>query len=171
MPSSRHLDSQLQQALEQRVETCFQALETALERSFSRPSIEFSQRGKAAGSAYLTSNRLRFHPVLYKDNQQAFLQEVVPHEVCHLVCHQVYGKVRPHGPEWRALMAQVFGLNPKATHSFDVSKVIGKTFEYQCTCGPVSLTLRRHNKVLSGVRYQCRRCGDVLTQISAQIAR
>jgi hypothetical protein len=34
------------------------------------------------------------------------LDEVLVHEVAHIVCHWRHGRVRPHGREWKALMAQ-----------------------------------------------------------------
>ncbi|MDU0354932.1 zinc ribbon domain-containing protein [Paraglaciecola aquimarina] len=48
----------------------------------------------------------------------------------------------------------------------DVGKVAGRQFPYQCLCGPVSLTIRRHNKIKRGLQqYSCRRCQTVLTAI------
>jgi len=40
------------------------------------------------------------------------LEEVLVHEVAHIVCHWRHGRVRPHGREWRALMEQA-GLRPR----------------------------------------------------------
>lgn len=34
------------------------------------------------------------------------LDEVLVHEVAHILCHWRHGRVRPHGREWRALMEQ-----------------------------------------------------------------
>ncbi|AWL11527.1 Protein SprT [Saliniradius amylolyticus] len=152
------------QQLHQRVEHCYCLAEQKLGRSFPRPKVSLKQRGKAAGSARLQTNELRFNPVLLAENPQAFFDEVIPHEICHLLTWQLYGRVRPHGKEWRGLMGSVFGLTGKASHQMDVSSVRGKTFAYSCDCGPVELTIRRHNKIQRGqARYYCKKCACALT--------
>lgn len=159
--SAKLTDEQLQ--LIDRVEHAYNMAELYFKRQFPRPEVGFKLRGKSAGTAHLQENRLRFNPVLLTENIDGFHQEVVPHEVSHLLAYQLYGRVKPHGPEWQGLMAHVFKLNPNTTHSLDVSSVSGKTFSYRCDCGPVSLSIRRHNKVLRGeTHYRCRRCDQAL---------
>ncbi|MGQ0551977.1 MAG: SprT-like domain-containing protein [Planctomycetota bacterium] len=34
------------------------------------------------------------------------LEEIVTHEVAHVLCYWRHGRKRPHGPEWRALVEQ-----------------------------------------------------------------
>lgn len=156
--SSRPLSSLQIQILE-RVETCYQEAEIALKRTFLRPVTQFSLRGKSAGTAHLQQNRLRFNAVLLRENSEAFLAEVVPHEICHLLCFQLFGKTKPHGKEWQSLMLTVFKVKPSTTHSFNTTSVAGKDVEYRCACGPIRLSIRRHNKVLRGEsRYICKRC-------------
>ena len=129
-------------------------------RSFPMPHISLKQRGKIAGSARLQNNELRLNPVLMADNPDKFLHEVIPHEICHLVAYQLYGRVKPHGREWQQLMTKVFGLPPNVYHAMDISKVAGKSFAYRCQCGPVQLSIRRHNKVLRNqLQYRCLKCG------------
>ncbi|WP_028765624.1 SprT family zinc-dependent metalloprotease [Shewanella fidelis] len=152
-----------QQQIAQQVERCYQIAESTLKRSFPRPEISFALRGKSAGTAHLQLNKLRFNATLLKNNHQAFIDEVVPHEICHLLAAQLFGRVKPHGREWQSLMQQVFKLQPRTTHSFDTSAVAGKTFDYYCLCGPIKLSIRRHNKVLRGeTQYRCRKCGSQL---------
>jgi SprT protein len=130
------------------------------------PSVHFNQRGKIAGCARLQKNELRFNPTLLKDNISLFLDEVVPHEVCHIVAFILYGRVRPHGKEWQSLMIDLFGLQPRTYHKMDVTKVQGKQFEYKCECGPIELSIRRHNKVVRGQqKYICRKCRVSLTPL------
>jgi hypothetical protein len=40
------------------------------------------------------------------------LEEVLAHEVAHLVCWWRHGRTRPHGAEWRAIMAEA-GHEPR----------------------------------------------------------
>ncbi len=149
--------------LHQRVEACYRQAEASLGRRFPRPSTSFKLRGQAAGTAHLQENRLRFNPVLLAQEPEAFLAEVVPHEVAHLLAWQLHGRVKPHGVEWQQLMVKVFDLPPKVRHSFDVSALAPKTWSYRCACQAHELTVRRHNKVVRGeMQYRCRRCGETL---------
>ncbi|SUI58524.1 SprT family zinc-dependent metalloprotease [Shewanella morhuae] len=151
--------SSLQIQILERVEICYQEAEIALKRAFPRPITQFSLRGKSAGTAHLQQNRLRFNAVLLRENSEAFLTEVVPHEICHLLCFQLFGKTKPHGKEWQSLMLTVFKVKPSTTHSFNTTSVASKDVEYRCDCGPIRLSIRRHNKVLRGEsRYICKRC-------------
>lgn len=148
----------------EKVECCYQIAEEQLSKAFPRPDITFNQRGKIAGSARLQLNQLRFNPVLLEDNLQEFLQQVVPHEVAHLLVFQCYGRVKPHGQEWQRVMRELFSVSPTTTHKMNVDKVMGQTFEYFCACGPVQLTIRRHHAAKKGRQYQCRACGSLLSR-------
>ena len=153
-----------QQLVIQKVEQCLSHASAYFEQHFRLPKISFNQRGKIAGCARLQINELRFNPVLLSDNLDAFLEEVVPHEVCHLLAYTLFGKVRPHGKEWQSLMQKLFNLKGQTYHQMDVTKVKGKSFNYQCECGPIELGIRRHNKVLKGEQtYICRKCRSPLS--------
>lgn len=157
-------ESKLHSHAAERVLQCYLIAESQLQHSFIRPEINFKLRGKSAGTAHLHQNLLRFNATLLAENQDAFFNEVIPHEICHLLAHQMYGRVKPHGREWQALMIRVFTLSPSTTHSMDTQSVAGKHFSYQCDCGPVNLSIRRHNKVVRGeTQYRCRRCKKELT--------
>ena len=157
------MSDQLAELAEARVITCMQTASNILKLDFPLPSVNFRQRGRIAGSAHLTNNEIRLNKTLMKDNLDAFLNEVIPHEICHLLAYQLYGRVPPHGVQWQRLMQEVFGLTPQRQHTMDTSKVEGQTFDYQCQCGPVSLSIRRHNKVMrKQASYRCRKCGDTL---------
>lgn len=159
------LPEEYKRLVEKRVEACYETAQDYFARQFLKPDVLFKQRGKIAGSARLQTNQLNFNPVLLEDNLDHFIDVVVPHEVSHLLVHQLYGRVRPHGFEWQQIMRNVFEQKANVRHRLDVSKVSGKTFEYQCACATVSLSIRRHNKVLRNQQqYLCRKCGDKLIQ-------
>jgi SprT protein len=152
-----------QQLVIQKVEQCISHASCYFEQNFMWPKISFNQRGKIAGCARLQINEIRFNPILLSDNLEAFLEVVVPHEVCHLLAYRLFGKVRPHGKEWQGLMLELFGIRGQAYHQMDVTKVQGQSFHYQCECGPIELSIRRHNKVVRGEQtYICRKCRSTL---------
>ncbi|WED22213.1 SprT family zinc-dependent metalloprotease [Vibrio sp. JC009] len=157
--------------IQDKLSWCVHRAEVAFQRSFELPSVNFKLRGKAAGKAYLQASEIRLNRVLFEENYTAFINEVIPHEVAHLVTFQVFGKVRPHGKEWQMVMEKVFGIPAKTTHSFEVISVQGKTFEYQCSCEQYALSIRRHNKVQrKQANYICKSCRQPLLFTGKQLS-
>ena len=157
-----------QQQTLNKVEQCYQIAEQQLKRHFKRPEISFKLRGKSAGMAHLQLNKLRFNAHMLGENQHAFIDEVVPHEVCHLLCHQLFGRVKPHGKEWQALMLNLYQLTPKTTHNFAVMRKPQAEFDYQCQCGVIKLSIRRHNKVIRNqAQYRCKACLSTLKYVAS----
>ncbi len=154
----------LELAVIAKTHACIEIANKKLKKNFPIPDVRFDIRGKTAGMALLQKWVLRFNPVLLKENPDAFLQDVVPHEVSHLIVFARFGKVRPHGLEWQHTMISLFQCDPATYHEFDVSSVVGKHYAYQCRCGVIQLSVRRHNKVQRNqTQYQCRKCKQTLT--------
>nr|WP_220457679.1 SprT family zinc-dependent metalloprotease [Vibrio marinisediminis] len=165
------VDLELRYRAQQKVAQSILQAEQAFNRTFPKPRLRFQLRGKAAGKAYLQLNEIRLNPVLFSENPQAFIDEVIPHEVAHLITYQVYGRVRPHGVEWKGVMEAVFHIPARTTHSFAVDSVKGKTFEYQCQCTLYPLSIRRHNKVVRAQSsYRCQQCKQLLTFTGKQLS-
>ncbi|MDQ4430549.1 SprT protein [Yokenella regensburgei] len=134
-----------------------------LERNYPEPKLVYQQRGTAAGTAWLESNEIRLNPVLMMENQQAFIDEVVPHELAHILAWRHFGRVAPHGKEWKWMMESVLGVPARRTHQFELESVRRNTFPYRCKCQQHQLTVRRHNRVLRGEAvYRCVHCGEAL---------
>lgn len=160
-------------ALQQAVMRCLrEKLQLAAEHfaeEFAEPKIVYQQRGTSAGTAWLQAWEIRLNPVLLLENQHAFIDEVVPHELAHLLVFRRFGRVAPHGSEWRWMMESVLRVPASRTHGFETASVQSKTFPYQCACQRHQLTVRRHNRVLRGEsEYRCRRCGDKLRFIASE---
>ena len=156
------LDSLDKEALIAKGEEYFLLAERFFDQKFKRPEYLFNQRGRAAGTAHLHRNWLKLNPVLFLQNKAAFFDQVIPHEVAHLVAFQCFGKVLPHGVEWKAIMQKIFYKPTLTTHNLNIDDVVGQQFDYRCHCQQHKLTIRRHNKVLKGEQYRCRRCGSIL---------
>ncbi|PIJ49067.1 SprT family protein [Erwinia sp. OLTSP20] len=134
-----------------------------LEKHYPLPHLSYNQRGMAAGTAWLEKWQIRLNPVLLMENQQAFIEEVVPHELAHLLVWKHFGRVAPHGAEWKWMMESVLRVRARRTHQFAVTSVRSHSFPYFCLCQQHQLTLRRHNRVIRGdARYHCVHCGGVL---------
>ncbi|MBN1086930.1 SprT family zinc-dependent metalloprotease [Erwinia aphidicola] len=154
----------LQQAVMRQLREKLQQANLRLERSYPEPALVYQQRGTAAGTAWLQSWEIRLNPVLLLENQQAFIDEVVPHELAHLLVWKHFGRVAPHGKEWKWMMESVLGVPARRTHQFEISSVRSRAYPYRCRCQQHQLTVRRHNRVMRGEsEYRCLKCGDILT--------
>lgn len=153
----------LQQALLRSLRDKLALANQALERNYPEPKLVYQQRGTAAGTAWLEHHEIRLNPVLLLENQQAFIDEVIPHELAHLLVWQHFGRVPPHGKAWKWMMENVLGVPARRTHQFELDSVRKNTFPYRCRCQQHQLTVRRHNRILRGEAvYRCVHCGEPL---------
>lgn len=135
-----------------------------LQQTVATPKVLFNLKGKSAGQALLQRGIIRLNPILLLENQNAYYQQVIPHELAHLLTYQCFGRVKPHGAEWQYMMEQILGIPALTTHQFDVSSVQGKLYPYRCQCRTHQLTIRRHNKIVrQQAQYHCRYCQHPLT--------
>lgn len=161
LPKIMNLPELKMQVLRQLKRNLAQA-ESYFKRTFPMPSISYAVKGKKAGVAYLQTNEIRLNPVLLAENGAAFVEQVVPHELAHLLVFQLFGRVSPHGKEWKAMMEEVLGVPAETYHCFDTASV-EKQFPYQCACQTHQLSIRRHNAILRRQRtYLCKHCHQPL---------
>lgn len=168
MPLSKQATNhqeQLLTLLKHQIENCYLTAEKRLNRSFIRPEIYLNLRGKSAGIAIPTKNRLRFNAYLLENNQDHFLKQTVPHEIAHLIAYTLFGpQIKPHGKQWQQLMIQVFEVQALRCHQYTLEKKPKKHFIYHCHCLKLShaFTVRRHHLALKGTQYICKTCCQVL---------
>lgn len=155
--------------VESHTEAYIREAEELLERPFDRVPVLFDLRGTTAGMFRIQGRRreIRYNPWIFAKHYQANLASTVPHEVAHYIVHEVYGlrRVKPHGVEWRALMA-AFGADDAVTFDLDLEGVPRRrqrTHPYHCGCRVHQISTTRHNRVQGGSgRYQCRYCNGQL---------
>lgn len=132
------------------------------DKEFQAPTISYEVRGLKAGVAYLQRNEVRFNPVLLEENGEEFVNQVVPHELAHILVYQQFGRVAPHGKEWKMVMETVLGVPAEIYHCFDTANV-AKQFDYACECQTHHLSVRRHNAIQTGkLVYLCKKCKKTL---------
>ena len=154
--------SQLKKQVAEEVDRLCHIARATFEQSFPTPAVTFRRSGKNAGTAFLQQHRVNFHPVLLAANAGAYFDEVIAHEVAHLLVFRLFGRVKPHGSEWQSVMRNVFHTEPSTTHNFDLTPLQLKTFAYRCQCGPIALSTRRHNNVSKGNQYRCKTCKEII---------
>lgn len=146
--------------------------------AMSIPNIHYDVRGTNAGLAKHASMSVHFNAVLASENWDDFINNTVPHEVCHIaVWHWASYFKKPipsaHGPRWKIMMIDV-GLYPKRTHDYDVVNVKKETkkYEYKCACStPIEISSVIHNRILKGKIYRCKKCRSQLSNGSLKISK
>jgi predicted SprT family Zn-dependent metalloprotease len=86
--------------------------------SLHETSVLFGIRGTNGGTAEAGRNIIQLNLFLLNGHPDEFLKQVVPHEVCHLLCSCKFPMADAHGQEWKRLM-RAFGLVPDRCHSMD----------------------------------------------------
>ena len=141
--------------------------------------IDFSLRGHSAGQARVErSGRtlLRINLKLLTENFEDFLAQTIPHEVSHLVVNWQARKnrrrLRPHGPEWRAVMQDCYGLEPVRCHAYKTTsaRCVPRNFLYRCDCREHRLTSIMHNRISNRYKALCKNCKTHLEFVT-QLAR
>lgn len=137
---------------------CFDKADKFFGNKFKRSIYNLKQRGRAAGTAHLQKNELRFNLFMYQQDPTEFINTVVPHEVAHLIVFQIYGNsVKPHGREWQAVMKKVYGILPSRTHTFETPPQ-KQPYIYRCSCQKHQFSKQRHSRAQKGVEYICKGC-------------
>lgn len=155
----------------QRLEECYQRAEQYFERTFTRPEVSTCLRGQSAGAAYPQRNLLRFNMSLYRDNSEHFLRQTVAHEVAHLLAYTLHGrKIRPHGPQWQAIMRDVFGLPAERCHNYRLPPSWKTLYAYACSCQQHQFSAQRHSRATRGQGYLCKKCRHPLA-FTGQVER
>ena len=145
----RHLKMQVQR----RLNACLRLAEAHFQQPFPMPVVDYDVRGTKAGVACLQQNTIKFNRTLLMENPEEFIRQVVPHELAHLIVYRLFGRVKPHGKEWRSVMTELFRVPADTCHQFDVQSV----------CGIHQLSIRRHNKIQrEKAEYFCRKCKQKL---------
>lgn len=124
----------------------------------SFPEIHYKIKGRVAGKAWITQNKLGFNAQLLNDNVDEFINQTVTHEVAHLIAYKVYHDTG-HGSFWKHVMMSL-GATPKRCHNYDVTNTSTRPrFAYVCNCNEThQLSNIIHNKISNGAVYRCRQC-------------
>jgi predicted SprT family Zn-dependent metalloprotease len=119
--------------------------------------IQFSSRLKSSlGRTRADVRNVRLNLLLAGANEQ-LLDEVLCHELAHIAIYERFGSsVRPHGPEWTALVRQA-GFEPRLRHSIASEKLptASRRFEHLC---PVCQTVRYAKRSMT--QWRCESCVD-----------
>lgn len=166
---------ELQGRLAARVAQC-QGLANAAHPDFPTVSYSLFTGRRAAGLAFGGEHRIALNRTLLEENPAVMLRDTVAHEFAHVVVWWRYLELRKrvgdivqaprgHGPEWKNVMAQMFGVEPQRCHRFDTSNTgarIQRRWRYRCRCRLHLVTTAKHRRIEAGASYVCADCRWVL---------
>lgn len=150
-------------------------------------TVIFDLRGATGGTALKLgeSCTLNYNMTLAMDNQDEYINVIIPHEVAHLITDIIYGVIirgyrkgkaiqDSHGREWQYVMRRL-GQKPNRCHKMDVSKVKTRlTRPYVYTCSnchhEYKITKNRHAK-FNGRVVGCVYCKTQSVTFSYQITK
>lgn len=147
-------DAELLRAAEKRV------AELCARHGITPPSVALDLQGRCAGRAHRTRNHIRLNAVLFRENFADFIDNTIPHELCHLWHYQLGLKGRSHGEEWKRLMRRM-NVEPSRTHRYDTTRSATRRvrrFIYYCACKSHTVTTILHNRMRRGRTYLCKGC-------------
>jgi len=142
------------------------------------PVVKVDLTGKIAGiHTRLREGKdvIRINKELFEKNTDYILNQTVPHEVAHMIQYRMFGFDRnpvtgrrycaPHGKEWKMIM-NILGKEAKRCHNLDTSSLSTgrkmKHWIYKCDCMEHQITTIRHNRILKGKKYYCKKCDSVI---------
>lgn len=137
------------------------------QQHFTPIAVHFDLKGRCAGMFCIQGRQklIRYNPYIFAKYYDDNLHNTVAHEVAHYIVYQLYGRrVQPHGAQWRRVMLD-FKRDPSVYCNYDLQGIPVKKYqhiEYHCQCGVHKLTKIRHNRILKGARYYCKKCGKTL---------
>jgi len=143
-----------------------------------QPELRFDLTGRSAGQVRFAPGRppvIRFNLAIAARHPGQFVDETVAHEVAHLVTAACFPRARPHGPEWRSVMASFGWDDAPRCHQFAVPQDQvrrQRRWRYTCGCRVHALSTTRHHRVEQGrARYHCRHCGAALRPVDERPVR
>lgn len=122
---------------------------------FRRPKVRFSDKQKVvAGTATYARHQVKFSNDLLLRFGMNFIDEVVPHEVAHLVSDKVHEQRTHHSKLWKEVCLKLGGTGRKC-HTMAVKRNKAKVYHYECGC--------QRKSVLEEVHRECEKGDRVMT--------
>lgn len=129
----------------------------------------FSKTGRAGGCAGYNEDTgryyLDFNWELARKNPDEYLQQIIGHEVAHIINDWLHpGKNDHHGYNWQCIMVKCFGLMPDRCHHMETTgqyKPQERKHIYECPSCHFQYHLKQalHSRIASGKRgATCSQC-------------
>ena len=168
------MDDKLKLELKKAVNKCFALALKLYGLDIPYPEIKLNLKSinngaKAIFKPAIDISLLRFNFGLYKAMPKLFIEEVVPHEVAHIIASKLGYK--GHLAMWYTICIALGG-----TGETYLSRELGqrlrslnKTYTYSCKCSTHRLTPIRHKRIKKGGHYRCDKCRELLVENKSEV--
>lgn len=127
------LTPDLRKKVEDMARGCFEIAMKHYGIPMDYPEIRYDIKSWTGGLAYRDRNLIRLNLILLIENEKHYIENVVPHEVAHMIVNECFkagkfklaeGKKRhmPHGKEWKEVMS-VLKVAADVKHHYDCSSI------------------------------------------------
>jgi len=125
------LTPELKAKVEQKTKECFAAAAKHFKTEFPDLEIRYDIKNWTGGIAYRGRNLVRYNLILLVENEKHFIENIVPHEVAHIVVNKTARlepgdkrkRIMPHGKEWKFVMTEIFKVPANPKHTYDCSSI------------------------------------------------
>jgi SprT protein len=141
------------------------------------PSITYNlKRQRTLGMYDPQTDEILLNKELLLEFGELYIEDVFVHEFCHAVIKKQYPwgintithkKVTAHGKDFK-FICSLFGNNGKATTGAFANSEVLKTnkktkrkisrYLHACECREHSISAIKHNRILEGINYICKKC-------------
>jgi len=114
------MDARLKEVIAARYEAWWARAQVVWPQT-KRVRLEFRRMGATAGMAYYgPDSRVELHPDYCLSNAKDMVEDTIPHEIAHIVAHQIFGRqrIRPHGAEWQGIFMGLTGRVASRCHAY-----------------------------------------------------
>lgn len=157
----QEVDPTLKLLASKKIRECLRIASRKIKKDLPYEGVKFFNKSTDAGYVFASQNNCVYlNHDLFRKNKKIFLDEIIPHEVAHLVSEALSPRESPHGGTWKIVMRSIFNLKPERCHSMETTGVgrITKKFLYICACQKHEVGVTRHNKLESGKKFTCSKC-------------
>jgi len=158
----------IKELFEEKLTKLIELYEEKTSFKLKRPIITYDLKGKVAGKALRKTNQIKLNIdlVMNEKTRTEMLEQTLGHELAHIIVNQKHRpssyRILPHGWEWQTAMHNL-NLNPEIYHTMETKPArITYKIEYTCGCQTHKITKIKHNKILNGDNYVCRKCNNRL---------
>lgn len=124
------------------------------------PVVVYDLEGHVAGIAK-GGKKIRLNLGLLNDPRyhDDMLNDTVPHEVAHIIVHQLYPGANSHGWEWTRVM-NTLGVVANRCHDYETvaARTRARPYIYACGCQLHYVTATIHRRIEKGRQYYCQDC-------------
>jgi SprT protein len=152
--------------VENQVLETFEQAQRIFGRTFDIPTLSYSiNSGGKAGYAQYRQWHIAINDKYLVAHPDTVINEVVPHEVAHLLTFNLFPRFRQHhGPEWKSVMRRL-GLPPARCHRMQLVEAHPHT--YVCNCRKHFVSDLIHRRMMVQPRW-CRKCRSTVVFLNTK---